>query len=314
MIALFLPLVACGVDLPGPPVPPETPQPPPPPGAPPPGGPGGGPPRPPGDASFSARTGGPGERAAVDASTWRGNPPQMVARVAAEKPDRIQFAQKIGASTDITVYPPTYALHWAPSGTPRGVLVTLHGHGASAYDELYLWYEVARDEGFAILAVQWWDTVLESESDYMAPKPLYETIQGLVQKHWGTKPPPVVLHGFSRGSAQTFPLVPFDRVGDKIFAGVISNAGVMEARYTPVNQIEGGSFGSQPFAGLDWILACVEDDPKADMCGCPGMEKTEPWLEKLGAEAEILRVARGGHGGFQNDEASMKKALRKIVP
>lgn len=238
----------------------------------------------------------------------------MVAAAAASDASRVAFAQQIGAVMDISVNPSTLSLVWTPPGGAKGVIVTLHGHGATAYDELQLWYPYAKERQLAIVAIQWWDTLFESEADYLPPDSVYKVVSESVHKHFGVTPPPVLLHGFSRGSAQIFGVAAYDRVATvPMVKGVIANAGGVEASYPNTISIEAGAFGPQPFSGMKWVLACGGRDRDPERCGCPAMERTRTWIEKHGGVVTILEDAQASHGSFQKDTVRVGAALDTLL-
>lgn len=308
---------------PHPPPPGGPPHPPPPgrTGGPPTGGPpspGSGPPSPgsgPPTASSAPGTGNlPFAPVATDLTHWRGSPVTMVGQAAAQDAERVTFAQSIGATMDISVMPSTFALTWVPPEGAQGVIVTLHGHSAFAYDELYLWYPYAKERHLAIVAVQWWDTLFESEADYLPASYVYTVVTDSLKKHFGTAPPPVVLHGFSRGSAQIFGVAACDAASaSPVVKGVIANSGGVEAEYPATLAVEKGTYGQTPYAGQKWVLACGGNDPQPDRSGCPAMERTQPWLEKYGADVVILEDAQAGHGGFQKNTRLVAQALDRLL-
>jgi hypothetical protein len=130
-----------------------------------------------------------------------------------------------------------------------------------------------------------------------------------VREHFGQTPPPVILHGFSRGSTNTYAVVAWDRAATvPMLRGVISNAGGFQADYPPNARIVAVGFGTQPFKDLPWLLVCSDQDPRPDYDGCPAMKKTQTWLELQGADPSLMEV-KGMHGAFQNAHAAMEKAV-----
>ena len=84
---------------------------------------------------------------------------------------RYQFAVGKNAEIRATSDNRAFSIWWQPSNTitPKGVIVTLHGHQSYATDEFYLWQPYAEKYGYAILALQWWFGSGDATSEYYTP-------------------------------------------------------------------------------------------------------------------------------------------------
>ena len=115
----------------------------------------------------------------------------LLERARQANPTRYQFAIDRGAKISATADGRSFLLSWFPSSTGkngRTMIVTLHGSSSWAFDEFYLWHEVAARHGHGIIALQWWLANDSAPNDYYGPE---EVHQHLV---------PAVLAGTSCGS------------------------------------------------------------------------------------------------------------------
>src|SRR3989338_4879744 len=168
---------------------------------------------------------------------------------------RYEYALKNGASIVHTKDNKSFYLLWRPEGIePKSYIVTIHGHGSYAFDEFYLWHGYAKKYGYGIIALQWWFGEGDMTEDYYSPFAMYPIIEDtLRQLH--TPQGKVLLHGFSRGSANIYALTALDRnKGGKFFGMTIANAGGASKDYPPNYDISHGSFGQTPFEVTHWIL------------------------------------------------------------
>lgn len=211
---------------------------------------------------------------------------------------------------------------WIPGGKKSlaGVktVYTLHGHGSTAFDEFYLWHASCSQRGLAIIALQWWFGKGEGSSDYYSPQDLNRIAeQILAARNAGTGS--VLLHGFSRGSANTYGVAALSRKSGRNYLGmVLSNAGGAAEDF-PINRdITQGRFGENPFGDLPWALYAGAKDPNPDRDGVTAMERTKSWLEKNGARVVLfIKDTSGDHGGFHRNPANIAQALdafEKIAP
>ena len=230
--------------------------------------------------------------------------------------ERYQFAVSNGAEISATKDNKAFSIWWQPAITkPTAVIVTLHGHASYATDEFYLWQNYAAKRNFAILALQWWFGGGEAVNDYYAPQDMYPIIADILMAK-AIRPGEVLLHGFSRGSANSYAIAALDSFsGNRFFSMVLSNSGSAAADFPPNRQIESGFFGSKPFSGIQWALFCGDKDPEPNINGCPAMKKTQDWIIKYGATIAIfLEDPNSGHGGFHMNPNNVETVLAKFSP
>lgn len=241
----------------------------------------------------------------------------LLAQANAANTTRYQFATTQGAQVQATSDNKAFTIWWAPTGwtTTSGVIVTLHGHGSYAFDEFYLWQPYAAAKGYAVLALQWWFGGGEATSDYYTPQDMYPILASMLSGK-AVSPGTALFHGFSRGSANSYAVTALDaQSGNRFFHMVLSNAGGAASDYPPNQQIAAGSYGSQPYAGYQWMMYCGELDPDPTINGCPAMTAARDWVVKYGATFKLLiDDPTGNHGGFMTNSSNVNTALAQFTP
>lgn len=216
-------------------------------------------------------------------------------------------AERLGAQIVRSRDGRSFGLVWRPATAPAGWIVTLHGSRSWAHDELVIWQPLAASRQLGIIALQWWFGGGERTEDYYTPPELRRELEALMAQA-GARRDNVVLHGFSRASANLYALVAMDRnLPAPLFTQVIANAGGMSAGYPPNREIE--TRGGTPFSGTHWWLYCGGNDANPDRDGCPAMARSRDWLTRLGGMAELHEDADGDHGGFHRRVANAEAAL-----
>lgn len=242
----------------------------------------------------------------------RADSTSLLAQAQAAKPTRYAFAISKGAELRNTSDNRSYTAWWAPAGTPKGVIVALHGHDSWALDELYLWQPYAEREGYAVLALQWWFGSGEATSDYYTPDEMYPLLSARLAEK-GVKPGSAMFLGYSRGAANTYALAALDTTGPvarRWFGFVFANAGGAMLGYPPTSDVDRGKYGTAPYAGVPWGMYCGELDPDPTQSGCPAMSFSRDWVTRLGG-AVVLYIddPSGDHGGFMTRPANVESAL-----
>ncbi len=214
-----------------------------------------------------------------------------------------------GRSFYLLWLPPADASAGNPSETPP-IIVTLHGHGSWAFNELALWHDHAAQHGYGVLAIQWWFGKGESPHDYYTPDELYPILETIL-KQQGVGPGRALLHGFSRGASNTYALTALDvAAGNRFFGLTVANSGGASENYPPNVAMTEGRFGEAPLRGSWWLLFCGGRDEHPDRDGCPAMHRTATWIEHLGGPVEpVLEDPEAGHGGFHRTPAHVESAL-----
>lgn len=207
----------------------------------------------------------------------------------------------------------TYGVWWQPTDFDPAtdtVLVSLGGHGGWATRDFSVWYPHISERGYGFFTLQWWlGRSLENEG-YYEPEEMYAMIRQVLAEK-GIPPGHVIFQGYSMGSARSYGITALDSVGGKYFALTISNSGVWEDDY-PINEdIAEGKYGTQPFAGIDWILYCaVNDTEHPDWNKCEAMDETQTKIEKYGGKVDLyIKDEAGTHGSFMVNADNARRAL-----
>ncbi len=123
-----------------------------------------------------------------------------------------------------------------------------------------------------------------------------------------------MLHGFSRGSANSYAVMALDAgKGTGFFALAVAQSGGVSVDYRPTRAILNGEYGSRPLAGTKWITVAGMRDPQPDQGGVPAMRRTAIWLREQGAEVDSIEVMNGGHGALTRDSATAAKVLDRFL-
>lgn len=230
--------------------------------------------------------------------------------------ERFEFALEHDAKIIPTPDRRSFFLLWKPDvGAPEQYLVTLHGHGSWATDDFYVWYPFLKDRKIGLIAIQWWFGGGEETKDYYDPKSLYQQI-ALVLKNENVNSGQAILHGFSRGSANSYAVAYEDRKsGNNYFGYVISNSGGMMSDYPPNRAIEQDPDAGNIYSEIQWIFFCGAQDPNPNRDGCIAMRKASEWVVRHGAQ-ELLFIEdpNGSHGGFHRNPENAEKALNAMQP
>lgn len=229
-------------------------------------------------------------------------------------PKRYEYAEKEGARVVWTADRRSFYLLWYPPGVRAEsrppMIATLHGHGSWAFDEFFLWHRFAKERGFGIVALQWWLGQGERSQDYLAPNEIYRVFDDAFRAE-KISPGSVLFHGFSRGAANSYPVVAFDRdTGNGYFALCIANAGMPGPDFPPNVEIERGRFGATPLAGSHWFLYAGAKDAHPERDGIEGMRAARRWIERFGGVVDVaLEDPDGDHGGFHRNPKNVNAAL-----
>lgn len=233
----------------------------------------------------------------------------------AASPSRFEFATDQGAQIQMTEDGKSFFVWWEPAGWQAGdpILVTLHGHSSWAFDEFYLWQAMAAQHGFAVMALQWWFNTGDTMADYYQPHEMYSIIESTF-KDKGVTEGSAVLHGFSRGSANSYGVAALDTFrGNRFFKAAIANSGGAALDYPATALVDAGKFGTQPFEGINWIFFCGghDTDPDSD---CDAMKASRDWVTSLGGtETDFIEDQTARHGGFHLRKKNVTRGVQDFM-
>lgn len=200
---------------------------------------------------------------------------------------------------------------WKPAGAaPKRWIVSLHGSHGFATDDLALWHSALKDREVGLLCLQWWIGNDDSMSSYYPPLQIYREIDIALQRI-GVQPGAAMLHGFSRGSANSYAVAALDASrGRHYFALNVASSGGVATDYPPTRAILSGAFGDRPLRGTRWITAAGARDPEPERDGVPAMRRTAAWLEEQGATViERIEDPAEGHGALQRNVRNTQRVV-----
>lgn len=230
-----------------------------------------------------------------------------------ERASRAQFAAEHGAEVSLTEDGKSFILKWFPPAyNPQDayVIVSVGGHSTYAFDDFSVWYPFLKNRKFGLLALQWWFGENQQMNGYLTPDEMYAIISKELKK-LNIQPGHVLLHGFSRGSANSYALAALDRQsGQNYFGLIIANSGSMVSGYPPNRKIAAGAYGKTPFKGTRWITFAGSKDPNPDRDGVTAMRATAEQIKKYGGTVVLaIEDPQGGHGGFHMHSQNAEQAL-----
>ncbi len=199
-----------------------------------------------------------------------------------------------------------FYIAWFPEGweelPDRRLVVTLHGSGGCAERLFEWWWEMSVDRRFALVALQYAEEDPSGELIYDDSDRIYEdlrTMIGQLQSLCFLGDIPIILHGFSMGSARSFELAIADRAdgGMRAFSAFIADSGTAFAE-------TGGELpqfildaGPNAYDGARFWLYCGGADHDGQTCF--DMEDMNVLILDRGAVVDDFYVnPLGGHGIF----------------
>ncbi len=188
---------------------------------------------------------------------------------------------------------------WISTTSPRTIIISLPGHGTAAAEGYQAWAKHL-DGTFALAEFDWWRGTGEKKTDYYLPPEIIREVRAFLHTQGYTPRDTIILHGFSRGSANTYAVIAQDHlIPGAVFDAVISNAGKYQSDFPLGNKTYSDTEITSFFKDIPWVLACGGLDPNPDRGGCPGMAETADFL--TAHSANVLGTVTDpavGHGAF----------------
>ena len=231
----------------------------------------------------------------------------------ADSADTLPSPEKITSSDG-----KTYFIYGAPAGQnnkdTKRIIVSLPGHGTTADDGYKAWKTHIEGGQYALAEFNWWDGNGENKTDYYSPPDAVKQIREFLTSQDYTSNDIVILHGFSRGSANTYAVIANDRIDSKpVFDAVISNSGRYEADFPLSSKTLTDTEITKLFKNFPWILVCGGKDPNTKS-GCPGMEDTKSFLTAHQANVlALLTDPNQGHGVFHMSSLGLPKQALELI-
>lgn len=213
----------------------------------------------------------------------------------------------------------TYFVYGAPAGqnnkTTKKIIISLPGHGTTADDGYKAWKGHIESGQYALAEFNWWKGTGEKTTDYYQPADVIMQVRGFLDKQGYKSNDAVILHGFSRGSANTYAVVAQDHLkGAPVIDAVISNAGKYQSDFPLTDKKLSETEITNFFQGIPWVLACGGKDENPNRDGCPGMRETKTFLEAHKANVlAILEDPNSGHGAFHMSKLKLPEQAFTLI-
>lgn len=204
---------------------------------------------------------------------------------------------------------------WKATRKPKHWIVSLHGSNGFATDDLAVWYPHLKDRDVGVMCVQWWLDSGDKITSYYTPEQIYREIDNALQK-LGVEPGTAMLHGFSRGSANSFAVMALDAGrGRRFFSLAVASSGGVGLDYPPTRAILDGTYGKSPLKGTRWVTSAGGRDPHPDRSGIPGMRRAAAWLKEQGAIVlDAIEDPDQGHGALVLNAKNAQRVLDLFCP
>lgn len=168
------------------------------------------------------------------------------------RPDNSVVLSWSGVTKSDTFDPKIYFVDYLPNeikdlpSNSVPILVSLHGSHGAAEAALKDWYKYGKEEGFAVVSMQWW----LGEESYLAPEEVYRNLdqhlRELKQKYPALAESKNMIVGFSRSATYMPVLALMDKqTGKNYFKEFMLNAGAwpstnlppfMRRHYNPIDK------------------------------------------------------------------------------
>lgn len=200
------------------------------------------------------------------------------------------------------------------SATRRRVLVSLHGTGGAPETEWSVdWRAALSGRGWGFLGLKYVD---DSTGEHDDDAVIYSNIKALLADvrsncDFGSSPQ-VFLAGFSRGSAQAFPVVYRDRLDAKVFAAAANNSGawIIGGPLPPTLAGVQARRETSAFSGGRFWMYCGERDFEHGYPMCDEMEAARSFVLAYGGVVQTLfRDPTGGHGGLTKNPDALGQMM-----
>jgi len=194
-----------------------------------------------------------------------------------------------------------FPANWSTS-TPRRVLVGLHGTGGAPETEWSVdWKDIVSARGWAYVGLKYVDDATGShDGDTVIYANLKSTIDTLAAAcDFGS--PAMFLVGFSRGSAQSFPVAYLDLKDRRFFKAIGNNSGAWTVGQPMVATMEAivSRGETTAYSGSRFWMYCGERDMEHGYPMCDEMTNARTFITSYAGHVERLyEDPTGAHGGL----------------
>jgi hypothetical protein len=208
----------------------------------------------------------------------------------------------------------SFLVVWKTETKPKHWIVSLHGSDGFATDDLAIWHPHLKGRDVGIVCVQWWLGSGDKIGSYYMPEQIYREIDKALQR-LGVEPGTAMLHGFSRGSANSYAVMALDAgQGRRFFKLAVASSGGVGLDYPPTRAILAGKYGKDALSGTRWVTSAGARDPNPERDGIPGMRRAGAWLKEQGAIVlEAIEDPDQGHGALMLNAENARRVLDLLV-
>lgn len=204
----------------------------------------------------------------------------------------------------------SFFLIWQPKTPTNRWIISMPGTHGFATDEYALWTPALRSRAIGLIEMQTWLGTGDNMRDYLSPYEINKAVMEL-SGLLGIQPGHAMLHGFSRGAANSYAVAALDHTkGKQLFDLIVANSSGMQPDYPPTRALLDGRFGQQPLAGTRWVTVCGAHDPNPQRDGCPAMRETAQALKQLNATVVMtIEDQNAGHGALHSNPVNANALL-----
>ena len=199
-----------------------------------------------------------------------------------------------------------YYAAWFPSGwassAPRRVLVGLHGTGGAPETEWSVdWKDIVSAKGWAYVGLKYVDDATGVHDDETT---IYANIKTMIDQLTTAcdfASPSMFLVGFSRGSADAFPVAYLDLKDRRFFKAIGNNSGAwfLTGPMTQTMEAIKARGDTTVYSGSRFWMYCGGRDMEHGYPMCDEMKNAKDFIVSYGGMVERLyEDPTGGHGGL----------------
>ena len=199
-----------------------------------------------------------------------------------------------------------YFAMWFPSSwassTTRRVLIGLHGTGGAPETEWSVdWKDILSARGWAYIGLKYVDDTTGVHDD---DSTIYANIKAMIDdvtRSCAYGSPSMFLVGFSRGSAESFPVTYRDLKDRRMFKATGNNSGSWSpgGPMVPVMEDIAARSETTAYNSAKFWMCCGALDSVQGWPMCDGMRMARTWITSYGGYVERLyEDPTGAHGGL----------------
>ncbi len=200
-----------------------------------------------------------------------------------------------------------FFIMWLPEGWDlmdrKRIVTSLHGNGGCAERMFNFWYRNRSLHKFGIIALQYAETDSSGNLHFDDSRTIYSNLLEIInqlREHLHMEDVPLVLHGFSRGSARVFEIAALDRAPDgmRAFSAFIADSGtVFPENQGRLSQLLREFGETACYKGANFWVYCGGRDHRGRTCR--GLARMCAFVREHGGKINTFyQYPPGGHGIF----------------